>query len=200
MKGCPVFKSALPWLVLTLLLVAGRVRADFEDGQANHAMRLAIYAVRYTDTRFLGILQGHVDARNAYAAAFAVSRRVRKLTSALELDGELQVAGHWGRQDHWEVNAALMARWTRFPWSRRLSTTIAYGLGPSIALSTPLLEREAHDRTSRRLVFMPFEITAGTPDRRLEAFLRVHHRSGAFDVISRGGGSNLVGAGVRMHW
>lgn len=77
-------------------------------------------------------------------------------------------------------------------------STIALGIGPSFASSTPRLERQRLRRTSRQMLFMPFEITAGTPDRRWEAFTRIHHRSGGFDVITRGSGSNLVTLGLRM--
>jgi hypothetical protein len=76
--------------------------------------------------------------------------------------------------------------------------TIALGIGPSIALETPAIERERHERTSRRMLFMPFEITAGAPQGQWEAFIRVHHRSGGFDVISRASGSNHVAAGARL--
>ncbi len=162
--------------------------------------KVGAYAGRHTATRFLEIVQGETRFRDSYMAAFALSRTWARWADFAEWDGEVQVAKHWGRQHHGELNAAVLLRWIRFPWDHRMSTTIALGIGPSIASSTPNVERDRGKQTARRQLFMPFEITAGPPDRRWESFVRVHHRSGGFDVISRGTGSNFVAGGLRMAW
>lgn len=162
---------------------------------------VSIYAGAVTRTRFGQILSTKTDFRGSYVAALAAGRTIFSHGSFARWEVEAQVARHWGKQHHWETNAALLLRWTRFPWDEYLSTSVALGVGPSYAWKTPALERKRHERTSRGLVFMPFEITAGPPGgHEWETFLRVHHRSGAYDVISRGGGSNFIVAGFRRYY
>ncbi len=167
-------------------------------GEEAASWSLSAYAGAVTTTRFNEIVRLEADPRGSYVAALAAGRTVLRHEPFARWEAEVQLARHWGKQHHWETNAALLLRWTRFPWDDYLSTTIAIGVGPSWAWRTPALERERHKRTSRRLAFMPFEITAGPPGRsEWEAFFRVHHRSGAFDLFSRGGGSNFIAAGFR---
>ena len=160
--------------------------------------RMAAYAGRFTETRFGEILRGDIEFGDSYVGAVSVSRPWPALwRGRMAWEGEIQAALHGGRQSHAELNGAVLLRWLRFPWDRWLRTSIAYGIGLSFASSTPRLERKRHDRTSRDLLFMPFEIAAGLPRRRGEVFARIHHRSGGFDVYSRGGGSNVVAVGWR---
>lgn len=167
-----------------------------------HPWRVAAYAGRHTATRFNEIVRLQTRFRDSDMAAVAVSRTLPFPGPAAGAvwDVEVQGAQHWGLQQHAEINAAIMLRWTRFPWCSVFSTTTALGVGPSYAFSVPRLEEERGRHSSRRLVFMPFEITTGPVDRRWEIFTRVHHRSGAFDLISRGAGSNFVTAGLRKRW
>ena len=183
-------------------LLAGQIPlcADETPSKDADRRRVAAYAGRHTSTRFLEIVQGETRFRDSYMAAVALSRTWARWGDFAEWDGEVQVAKHWGRQHHGELNAAVLLRWIRFPWDHRMSTTIALGIGPSIASSTPTVERDRGKETARRQLFMPFEITVGPPDRRWESLVRVHHRSGGFDTISRGTGSNFVAGGLRMAW
>ncbi len=162
----------------------------------------AAYTGLFTHTRFNEIIRLQTDFDDSYVAALAVNRTLAVHGAHAEWEAEAQVARHWGRQHHFEVNAALLLRWRRYPWDNLVNTSVALGIGPSFALSTPALEEELRERVSRRLLFMPFEITAGPPgaDSSWEVFTRVHHRSGAFDVISRAGGSNFVAAGLRVRF
>lgn len=158
---------------------------------------VAAYTGEITFTRFNQIIRLQTDFRDSYVAALAGGWIFHYPLPAMQFEVEGQIARHWGRQHHTELNAATLARWTRFPWNRRVRTTIAVGIGPSIALETPAIERERHERSARHLLFMPFEITAGPPDGAWEAMIRVHHRSGGFDFVSRASGSNFVAVGVR---
>lgn len=161
---------------------------------------IAAYAGEITFTRFNQIIRLQTDFRDSYVAALAGGWIFHYPLPAMQFEVEGQIAQHWRRQDHTELNAATLARWTRFPWNRRVRTTIALGIGPSLALETPAIERERHDRAARRMLFMPFEVTAGPPDGAWEAMIRVHHRSGGFDWVSRASGSNFVSVGVRARF
>lgn len=159
--------------------------------------RISLYAGRHTDTRFLDIVQGETRFKDSYVAAVTWSTTVDNWPPYAEWDAEIGLARHWGEQRHAELNAAVVLRYIPWPRAQRWRVTTAIGIGPSWATSTPAIERARGGRTSRRLLFMPFEITVGPAHRRSEVFARVHHRSGGFDVFSRGRGSNFVGLGWR---
>lgn len=170
-----------------------------EDGPDKWSV--ALYSGPVTFTRFNEIIRFQTDFRNSYVAALAAGRQLATHGDAASWEVEGQVAQHWGKQDHAEVNAALLLRWKRFPWDDYLSTSVALGIGPSIALATPAMEKERHGRASRRQAFMPFEITAGPPRRETwEIFSRIHHRSGVFGAVSRSSGSNFVTGGIRFRF
>ncbi len=186
---------------LLLAVLAVTVMAPARSAAADQARWfVSAYAGEVTYTRFNRIIRFETDFRDSYVAAIAGGRVFHYPMRHLQFEVEGQAAWHWGRQHHQELNAAAIARWTQFPWNARVRTTIALGIGPSFALATPAIERERHDRTSRRLLFMPFEITVGAPAASWEAKVRVHHRSGAFDVASRASGSNFVALGARWRF
>lgn len=182
-------------LCLFFLVPPEGLRADPPEG-----WRAGAYVGRHTATRFLEIVRGETRFRDSHVAALTLSRTWARWADVAEWEIEAQAAGHWGGQHHAELNAALLLRWIRFPWDRRLQPSVALGIGPSVASSTPKIERARGKRTARRLAFMPFEIAVGPADRRWDAFVRVHHRSGAYDTISRGTGSNFVACGFRIGW
>ncbi len=159
--------------------------------------RISLYAGRHTDTRYLDIVQGETRFKNSYVASVTWSTTVDNWPPYAEWDAEIGLAHHWGEQRHTELNAAIVLRYIPWPNAQRWSATTAIGIGPSLASATPVIERARGGRTSRHLLYLPFEITVGPAHRRTEVFARVHHRSGGFDVFSRGRGSNFVGLGWR---
>ncbi len=162
--------------------------------------RWIIYAGRYTDTRFVDIVRGDTDFQDSYVGALFYSRQVADWPPVAEWDAEIGVARHWGLQQHYELNGAIMLRIIPWPYSRRWRLSAGLGIGPSWASATPRVERARNGRTSRRLLFMPFEITLEPVNQRAALFARVHHRSGGFDLFSRGRGSNFVALGGRFAW
>ncbi len=185
--------------ILTLALApVGRVAAS--EPSADHAWSLAVYAGPHTSTRFVEIIQGHTEIRRSYVAALTATRPIHVHEGYAQWEVEAQVAQHAGKQHHTELNAALLLRWTRFPWNDRVRTGVALGIGPSFASKTPQIERDRGGETSRRLAAMPFEIAVGPASGHWDGILRVHHRSGVFDLVSRGTGSNFVALGFRRYF
>ncbi|OEU60345.1 MAG: hypothetical protein BA870_01685 [Desulfuromonadales bacterium C00003094] len=129
----------------------------------------------------------------------AVGKGLADYKHYLRLEGEGQVAKHWGEQDHFEFNALLGLRWLPFPWDRYLDTSFAMGAGLSYATDEPEIEVEKNDRTARLLGYLMFELAMVVPRQpNWTLFARVHHRSGAFGLFDGvSGGSNVVGAGLR---
>lgn len=136
---------------------------------------------------------------DSYVAVLSVGKGLRNYKHYLRLEGEGQVAKHWGEQDHFEFNALLGLRWLPFPWDRYLDTSFAMGAGLSYATDEPEIEVEKNDRTARMLGYLMFELGVVVPQQpKWTLFARVHHRSGAFGLFDGvSGGSNVVGAGLR---
>ena len=129
------------------------------------------------------------------AAALAVPWKSR---AAWLLEAEGQIVYNFGDQEHWEINVApIVARWQRFPWSERLATSAAFGLGLSYATEVPEVEIELEGQSQRWLIYWMAEFTAGPPDTGWAVTLRLHHRSDAWGVMGEDGGMNAVGVGVR---
>jgi hypothetical protein len=139
---------------------------------------------------------------DSYLAAVAVSRQyAERKGGALAIEAEGQVVYHFHDQTLWEFNAIpILLRWKRFPWSERLSTSAAFGLGLSYATELPpvevLLEGESH----QLLVYWVMELTAGPVDSPWAVSLRLHHRSVAYGLMGDEGGMNAVGLGVRYRF
>lgn len=161
------------------------------------------YGGVYSDTRLIEILRLDIDPRRSFLAAVGVSQRLYRFDDRLDLEAEVLIARHAGRQHHTELAAALSLRWHRFPWDDVVNTSMAYGHGPSFATSPPPLEA-SHKRDPRqRLLFMVAEVTLAPPDQPpggLEALVRIHHRSGVFRLLSSGSGSNFVSFGLRYRY
>ena len=163
------------------------------------------------ETRFVSLYGGRAcydDLANilskkeyvdSYVAVLAVGMGLADYKGYLRLEGEGQVAKHWGKQDHFELNSLLGLRWLPFPWDRYLDTSFAVGAGLSYATDDPEIEVEKHDRTARLLGYLMFELAVVVPQQpQWTLFARVHHRSGAFGLFDGvSGGSNVVGAGFR---
>jgi hypothetical protein len=139
---------------------------------------------------------------DSYLLAAALSRQyAQRADGALTLEAEGQVVRHFHDQTHWEFNAIpIVVRWNRFPWSARLATSAAFGIGLSYATALPpvevLLEGESH----RSLVYWLMELTAGPVDARWAISLRLHHRSVAYGLMGQDGGMNAVGLGLRYQF
>ncbi|OOG25721.1 hypothetical protein B1C78_06000 [Thioalkalivibrio denitrificans] len=160
-----------------------------------------IYAGQWSANRFGEIVGLRSNFRSSYLAAAGASRVLHRFNEHLHLEGEINAARHWGKQHHFELNAAASLRWTTFPWDRFLNTSIAHGFGPSYAFERPPIETREDRRATRVLVFMVTEVTTAPPHSTpWEGFVRIHHRSGAYDVVSRSAGSNFVTAGLRYRF
>jgi hypothetical protein len=160
--------------------------------------RYFLYVGRYTDTRYTQLLQFERDFKPSYVGVLGVTTRITGLGAHAHLEGEVQVGQHWGRQHNREANGLIAARWLRFPWDEVLDTSAAFGIGASFASRVPEVEDMPGRPGARRLVYFHNEIEFSRPGNpHTSVFLRLHHRSGMYDVVSEARGSNFLGIGVR---
>ncbi len=185
--------------VFLLFFIPAGLRPVHADGN----WAVSVYGARWSDNRFLEILQGQTALRSSHLAALAVSYEFDRWEERLGLEIEGNFARHFGEQDHYEINLILIGRWRAFPWNSWLPATVAFGAGPSLALGTPELERDEDDPDpSRMLNFLLAELTVGHPHHPdWSIFTRIHHRSGAGRLVGGvKGGSNFIALGVRRHY
>lgn len=137
---------------------------------------------------------------DSYLLVGAVAVPYREFArGALRFEAEGQLAYNFGMQHHWEVNAVpVVARWRRFPWSERVATSAAFGLGLSYATSLPGVERQLEGDSRQLLVYWFGELTAGPAHAPWAVSLRLHHRSDGMGLFATEGGVNALGLGVRV--
>jgi hypothetical protein len=128
----------------------------------------------------------------------ALSYKFGEITRHLWFEVEGQVGKHFGIQDHWELNALIMARWVTFPWNRYLVTSVAVGDGISYATEVPKLEDKPD--ASQWLNYLLFEFTFALPSHPEWALVtRLHHRSGFYRALAPNS-INAVGFGIKYRF
>ena len=162
---------------------------------------LGLFAAQMTDNKWREIVRlDDVRFRDAYLVGVAWSRRFAHIDDRAEFDIEGQVVRHFGDQDHWEFNAAVVARWMKFPWNRWLPTHAAFGIGPSYATRVPAEEVDRSGSSARLLLYWVGELEFSRPDRPWSVIARLHHRSTSYGVFADSGGSNFLALGVRRRF
>jgi hypothetical protein len=142
-----------------------------------------------------------IEFEDAHLVGIAGALRVAEPIRGLAVEVEVQLVRHFGDQDHWELNAPILtARWSRFPWSERLDTSAAFGLGMSFASEVPDLEKELEGDSSAVLPYWMIEIDSELPVEDWRLVGRLHHRSPAFGLFGEDGGSNALVLGLRRQF
>ena len=189
--------------IIAVIMVFAVMPAYTGKAMASDDFAVTVYGGRMTDGDFGDALTGQADFIDAYVVVGALSWTfARYFEDALSFELEGQVGKWWGNQHNVEFNLPLAIRWSRFPWNQYVSTSLAYGLGPSYATKEPAAEIDEHDTTKKFLVYWFGEIAFGPPDSNWAGVFRIHHHSGAFGLIAdRGeGGSNTLALGLKYRF
>ncbi len=191
------------YCIIVVIMVIAIVPAFIGKATAGEDFAVTVYGGLMTDGDFGDALTGQADFIDAYVVVGALSWTfARYFEDALSFELEGQVGKWWGDQHNVEFNLPLAIRWSRFPWNQYVSTSLAYGLGPSYATKEPAAEIDEHDTTKKFLVYWFGEIAFGPSDSNWAGVFRIHHRSGAFGLIAdRGeGGSNTLALGLKYRF
>lgn len=138
--------------------------------------------------------------------AHAIYTAYRFQDIPIDLELEAGVAKRFGSAytgNQWEFDFIPMARWTYFPWNDFVYTNFRLGmLGVSYVTSVSGFEKDFDSsRHGNKLLnlLIPELTFSPSRDAPFEAFIRVHHRSGAFGAINGvHGGSNYISTGIRF--
>lgn len=162
----------------------------------------SLYGGVMTDDNWHQSLSGQASLVDSYILVGAMSWTFYRPANRLwSLELEANVARHFGIQDHFELNAPILtARWEDFPWDRYLDTSLAFGLGPSFASTTPEYERIRKGESDPMMLFWHMEAAFGLPDSRWSTIFRLHHRSTGYGMFAEKGGSNILTMGLRYEF
>ena len=118
----------------------------------------------------------------------------------LSLGVEAQAVRHFGRQDHFEFNLPIIARYAPEPASPSWITSTAFGLGLSYATKVPQVEIDRSGASQRKFFYWLAEVEFALPDPEANAFLRLHHRSDGFGYFDTDSGSTAIVFGWRKRF
>lgn len=138
---------------------------------------------------------GSVTTRDAAALGLGLSRewRIWKL-GYVGIEG--QALAWFGEQTHLELSAPLFIRTPR-P-ANVFIPSLAYGVGLSYATEPPESEIARTGESTELLAHWFFEIEFGNAESSWKPYLRIHHRSHAWETFDARTGSNAVFLGVRF--
>ncbi len=125
------------------------------------------------------------------------------LVSEVQLAGNITIRdGQYNNGTIYEFDPYIIFRWTNFPWSHYVDTTIGAAEGVSYVTAVPWSEKRYNNDCARFLNYLMFEITFAAPSYpELQLVVRMHHRSGGYGLYGAGNtGSNAVGVGVRYYF
>lgn len=137
---------------------------------------------------------------------------VRRIFKPLLID-TVQVAGNFAfRHDYEhndnvkEGNVYLVWRWTKFPWERYMSNSLAIGDGISYDSRVPFSNRGGNqpaDKYSKLLNYLMLEATFAIPSNpQLQMVFRMHHTCTAWGTFPKkaNAGSTNIGIGIRYYF
>lgn len=146
-------------------------------------------------------------------AAATFSRKLLENPGWWSIEGEIGAAKRFGDLNSTETWVALYFRWSAFPWSKWVRTSIGVSTGLNLAWSLDSIENErasTNGNGSHLMHFLSPEMTLGLPDHpEWDVFVRYHHRSGAETIIppvsdalfnNTTGGAQYISIGFRYHF
>jgi hypothetical protein len=163
---------------------------------------VTLYGGRVTQDIWSKSLTPGVEFTDTYIIVGALTWTAKRFfDGALSLELEGQIGKYFGDQDNWEFNLPIVTgRWNLFPWNHIVSTSFAFGIGPSYATRVPPLEEVLNDSSQQWLIYWFSELTFGPPKKNWSVALRLHHRSSGFGFVAEHGGLNILAAGIKFRW
>jgi len=197
-EGCSLAPTSRALGAAVLMMVAAGGLCGHPQARAQGLNAATGFGAWTTDNNWEEVVGfDDVHFRDSYLVGLALSREIAGGRSwAVEIEG--QAVKHFGEQQHWEFNGAVLARWRDFPWNARLPTSAAIGIGPSYATETPPVEVDRKGASNRFLIYWTAEL--GLPQSPVTAIVRLHHRSKGFGLVADEGGSNAIAVGLRRRF
>ena len=185
---------------------------------AHASLSLAIHGERWADTRLpllpKNLVTGNLTFDDSWLGGLVVNwvavdgwkvplPFTGKTLARWDVELEGQVIRHYGYQHHTESTAAVVLRTRDFLALGRLPVNFSMGNGLSWAHSKPAYEKGVTNTRGVETRQLQYHLSFETEffrsaASRFSPFIRLHHRSGIWGVISpQHTGSNYLGIGVR---
>ncbi len=169
--------------------------------QAEEPWYLSFYAGQSNHKKYIDYFKLASAPESSYIYVLAGGKTIYRLNDFLTIDAEGLIGQHSGKQTNQEFGIALILR-SRIDISENINIGIAAGDGLSYASTTPRIETDNSETTARLLNLLLTEFALGMKKQKTDIFLRIHHRSGIFGLVSgvEKGGSNFLALGVRYYF
>lgn len=192
-------------LLVCCTLLVGTVYGFPSQATAQSGWTVTLFGQQFLDDDLLEILFEadlflERNFEDSYFVSVAVAKDILTFGKFLSVEIEGQVIKHFGLQDTWEFTAAFVFRWLHFPWDKYVDTSFGFGDGVSATTDIPDVETDVVDKDDGQrflnLVLLEFDFTLPRWPR-WSFVARLHHRSGAYELLGAGEGSNFTGFGIR---
>jgi len=205
--GCRVGSAAL----FGLLVVLASPGLFAVKASAAEPWSVTLYGGPVTYTIFTQTLDGKARF-NSGMVAVALDRRLAYLGWGWNLVGEAQYHQFFARDsrdflegsgNYSAVSLGLGVEYHRFPWERRLPTSLSVFLGPTYAFNPPLAYPRAAWGSRKSLEnYLGIEIAVTIPEQRnLDAVFRLYHRSGVWGLYTNDvQEASVLGLGLRYRF
>ncbi len=180
-------------LVLALACVAVPVQAQTPTGWYVDG-----FAGAMTENRWHDVFD---PSRASFAGSYLLGggigweRQIGK--SRFRYGVQLQGVGHFGSQDHFEINLPVVLRYVPRAPRPKWFNSAAFGLGVSHATKVPRVEIDRSGASQRNFAYWFAEIETRHARRDTTLFFRLHHRSDAYGLFEENSGSTAVVLGWR---
>lgn len=166
---------------------------------------IGAYVGKYYDSEPAGFLEGRGNFVEQQLLALTASKtvwRAKDWPVSLELDGMIGLQG--GVAQLGEVAIAPALRWSGFPWSGAVPTSVRIApLGTSYTSAVSPLERGKDGKGSHVLNWLFLELAVSpTGSTSNELFVRLHHRCAIYDTLNTYGanGEDFFSIGFRKRF
>ena len=187
---------------LAMLLLAGLAVSAWAQEEDRRPAFFTFWGAWGTDGVIEDLPGLSSNFEQTWFAGVGLTKEFGQWGKSLTWEVEGQAIKHFGWQTNYEFNGIISARWHRFPWNQRVSTSFAVSTGLSWASEVPKMEAELDDSDARLLQYLGFEFAFSRPETPDRIFaIRLHHRSSAYGVFGPAGdGSNFVAVGLRRRF
>lgn len=181
-----------PWSVM--LYRGGTAKQSFGEAITGHYSS-------FGETIYVAEVAYTLDQSNL------IRRFFKPVFDTVQVAGNLAYRHDYRRHDNVkEGNLYLVWRWTKFPWERYLSNSLAVGDGVSYDSHPPFANIETNmpaSDYSKLLNYLMLEATFALPSNpELQLVFRVHHSCTAWGTFPKkaNAGSTNIGLGIRYYF
>lgn len=208
------------WTIELIRVVTILWALSFQSYALADSWRIATFTGQWANTRLpllpYNLATGQLTFADSFLQSMVVSRLIATRDMEIPLvglqfpDASIELEGtfsaHSGLQDHQEITLGIMMRSQDYRLPNGGRYNVGWSNGLSYALEPPNYEygvgRVRGVDTVQFQYYMGLEAEYMDPRwERASVFLRLHHRSGIYGLISPSKtGSNIIGFGVRFHF